>query len=93
MSGHVYSRGGITSCPVCRSQVTLSTYGTYIIMSCVCLCVRVCPRVFACVRHDKFTDSVSLQIRYVYKTKQNNDCKFTDTLCLQNKANKTGRKN
>ena len=49
---------------------------------CVCpyvfVCVRECPNVFACVRSDKFTDTMSLQTRYVYKTKQNNDSKFTD---------------
>ena len=55
--------------------------------SCVSACVRMCSRV---------SGTTSLQSRLVYRfvmfTKQNNDCKFTDTLCLQNKANKTGRK-
>ena len=36
---------------------------------CVRVCVRVCPNVFACVRHDKFTDTMSLQTRYLYPKK------------------------
>ena len=50
---------------------------------CVCtyvfVCVRVCPNVYACVRHDKFTDMVSLQTRWVYRYVMFTKTKLTKT--------------
>ena len=59
-----------------------------------CLCAYACAwDIMQVDRYRGFTDTVclqnktiSLQTRYVYKTKQKQNSKFTDTLCLQNKT-------